>query len=184
MARKSSPPGTGRVTLDVDAEIAALKAANDKDLQAKAQLEAQIRGREENMTFLRGIRSRVTGDIVLDGLSDTGMTSEPTRRLEVGSSTLASASTFIEPKLTQKYMSLSAMDEASEGGLLAIEIINRASERFPYANRIERTSLSPLLAKMASPKNGPPLVIHHKTANRWSITSTGRDELKRLRGDQ
>ena len=184
MTRKSSSPGTGQVTLDIDAEIAALEAANDEDRQAKAELELRIRGREENMTFLRGIRSRVTGDIVLVGISDTGVASEPTRRLEVGSSKLASGSTYVGPKLTQKYMSLNAMDEAPEAGLLAIEIINRANERFPDASRIERTSLSPLLAKMASSKDGPPLVKHHKEANRWSITPAGRKELKRLRGDQ
>ena len=177
MARESSPPA-GVVTLDVDAEIAALEAASDRDRQAIAGLQAQIKGREENITFLRGIRSRVTGGTIMVSVPDAHMPSETSLHLKVNTTKKASG-----PKLTQKFRALSAMADANDEGLMAIEMINISKERFPGAKEIERTSLSPLLAKMASLKDGPSLVIHHKDENRWSITAAGREELKRLKGD-
>lgn len=175
MARESSPPA-GMVTLDVDAEIAALRAANDRDRQTIAGLEAQIGGREENITFLRGIRSRITGGTIFVSVPGADALSESSRSPRVGATRKAG------PKPTQKFRALSAMADAGDEGLMAIEIINVSKERFPGVDRIERTSLSPLLAKMASSKDQAPLVIHHKNENRWSITAAGREELERLTG--
>lgn len=177
MARESSPPA-GMVTLDIDAEIAALEAANDHDRKLLAEAKARIGVREENMAFLRGIRTRVAGGTVLMTVSDTDASSDTSVHFEEAGSKKPAG-----PKQTQKYRSLRIMDDAGEDGLMAIEIINISEERFPGASKIERTSLSPLLAKMASSSDGrDPLVLHHKDVNRWSITTAGRKELKRLEG--
>lgn len=182
MVAESSPP-TRKVTVDIDAEIAALEAANDRDRRALVELEARIAGREENAAYLRGLLARAAESGLVAGILDAGSASdqplEPVS-LQPGQKTGA---TYVGPKLTQKFMTLSLLDEAPEEGLMAIEIIRRAGQRFTGAKTIERTSLSPLLAKMADVKGGAPLVIHHREENRWSIAPAGRDELKRLRGD-
>lgn len=183
MVAESSPPPTRRVTVDIDAEIAALEAANDRDRQAVAELQARIAGREENATFLRGLLSRVAGGAADVGVVDAGLPAGHATEPVVIHPDRSSGATYVGPKLTQKYMSLSLLDEPPGAGLMAVEIINLARARFPSANPIERTSLSPLLAKMACPKEGAALVTHHKEVNRWSITPAGRAELRRLKGD-
>ena len=85
------------------------------------------------------------------------------------------------PKITHKYQTLAVLAEAPEDGLLAVEIIAGAAARFPLEASIERTSISPLLAKMAKPEAGP-LVAHEKGTSRWSITDAGRRELASLKG--
>ena len=195
MDRKASPRPARMATLNVAAEIDALEAANGRDRQSAAEMQVQITnvqariaGRQETIAFLRGIQSRVVGDTIVVEMLDADPRSEPSGFAEavVSRSAIPASRTPNLRKPTQKLMSLAVLAEAPDTGLMAIEIIDGARERFPNAKRIERTSLSPLLAKMASSEEHEALVVHHKDEARWSLTPAGRDELerlKRLKGD-
>lgn len=188
MSDDSPPPVSRSVTFEVSdivKDMAELKRLNQEDQQLVELVQARMKGREERHAALATLLSMIDSGSISIGMAERpagrvslAKTSAPAVPADTGTGTRP----YGGPKLTQKFMTLSALKGAPKGGLLAIEIVG--SMRDQFAKEVERTSLSPLLAKMASAKAGEPLVVHHKDVNRWSITDHGIQELKRLMGEE
>ncbi|MHC9419178.1 hypothetical protein ACYZX9_11355 [Sphingomonas citri] len=183
MSDDSPQPASRSVTFEVDdivRDMAELKRLNQEDQQLVELIQARMKGREEQRTALATLLSMID-----NGSISIGMADRPPGRVSLAKAAApadAGAVSYGGPKLTQKFMTLSALERAPKAGLLAIEIIG--SMRDQFGKEVERTSLSPLLAKMADAKAGEPLVVHNKDVNRWGITERGLQELKRLKGEE
>lgn len=78
------------------------------------------------------------------------------------------------PKKTHKFIALEQLSR-SDKPLKVVEIISGAFDL--YRKEIERTSLSPLLAKLLEAG----LVEHDRTDARWRITDAGRAAFQKLK---
>lgn len=147
------------VTVDTAMVVQQIKAfdeANHADRELAvlrrreaAEADARIAAREAAAAALRATLRLPDGDIRMDGDHGSG-----------GRVSLARTG----PKLTHRYMASAILRDADEP-LKAADVISRISDRF--GRRIERTSLSPLLAKLLSEG-----LVEHEGSS-WRITEAG-----------
>lgn len=168
------PKSVTVVLEDLRRQIAAEREGIGGLERQKIALESQIEGRRQRLVELE-----VTCRILFGGGPPSGGGGGGSPSQSAGRVSLAKPSVSTPPKVTHKHQSLTVLDGAPPEGMLAVEVIDGAVEQFPGQTRIERTSISPLLAKMANMKPEP-LVEHLKETSRWRITEAGRVELEAL----
>ncbi len=152
------------VTVSTAKLVAKLRTIDEDNLGDRriiAEAEARIAAREANAAPIRMIL----------GIDAPSADEVSLRQGTVGKVSLARPPKG--PKKTHKYIALEQLSR-SDKPLKVVEIISGAFDL--YRKEIERTSLSPLLAKLLEAG----LVEHDKSDARWRITDAGRAALQKL----
>lgn len=160
----SHVPATVTVpTASLVEQLRAIDEENLADRRMCAEAEARIAAREAVALPIRmilGIAAPKDDEVVI----------QPT---SLGRVSLAKGPRG--PKLTHKYMSLKVLSDSAKP-MKVVEIVRRVADQF--RKPVERTSLSPLLAKLLEAK----LVEHDKNDACWRITEKGRTALAEIEG--
>lgn len=152
------------VTVETGKLIEQLKAfdeANAADRLSIAELESSIAAREAAAAPLR----------LILGIAAPMPEDPSVRQMTTGKVSLARPPK--EPKRTHRYVTLKLLSQVDRP-MRAIDVINQALET--YGMTIQRTSLSPVLAKLLAAE----MVEHDKKDARWRITDKGRQELAEI----